>query len=168
MPFAPMFSGILAVTKNKSRVSAQTAHYPMNIRAGFQLFKNFIRNFMIGRYGVDHLNVAIVVVSLVLFVLGSITGIGLILTFSYILMALSLFRMLSRNIPRRRSENDRFIRYWWPFKTKISRRVGILKQRKTYKFIKCCSCRNTLRVPRHKGKLQITCPKCGERFMRKT
>ena len=123
---------------------------------------------MIGRYGGDHLNVAIVVVSLSLFVAGSITGIGLMLSFSYALMVLSLFRMLSRNIIRRRSENDKFIRYWWPFKTIVGRKFKALKQRKTHKFIKCPGCKYTLRLPKHKGKLQITCPKCGERFLKKT
>ena len=132
------------------------------------MFKNYIRNFMIGRYGQDHLGVAMVVVSLALFVAGSITGIGLMLSFSYAFMALTLFRMLSRNIPRRRAENDKFIRYWWPFKTKLKSKISIFRQRKTHKFIKCPGCRYTLRIPRRKGKLQITCPKCGERFLKKT
>ena len=132
------------------------------------MFKNYIRNFMIGRYGRDHLNVAIVVVSLALFVVGSIIGAGLMLSISYALMALSLFRMFSRNISRRRAENDKFIRYWWPFKSSINNRLRTFKQRKTHKFIKCPGCRYTLRIPRRKGKLQITCPKCGERFMKET
>jgi len=76
--------------------------------------------------------------------------------------------MLSRNIKRRRAENDRFLRYWWPVRTKASRSLSLARQRKTHKFFKCPGCGNTLRVPRGKGKLQITCPKCGERFSRKT
>lgn len=123
---------------------------------------------MVGRYGPDHLNVAMIVVSLVLSLLNAILSFAPLMYISYLILAFALFRMLSRNIARRRAENDRFIRYWWPVRTRASRAIANIKHRKTHKFLKCPGCGNTLRVPRGKGKLQITCPKCGERFMRKT
>ena len=132
------------------------------------MIRNFIRNFMIGRYGPDHLGIAMVVLSLVLYLLHGILRFTPIIYISYLLLALSIFRMLSRNMQRRRAENDKFIRYWWPIKTKFGRIKTNIKQKKTHKFFKCPSCRNTLRVPKGKGKLQITCPKCGERFVKKT
>ena len=132
------------------------------------MIRNFLRRIMIGRYGPDNLGVAIIILSLVLYLLYGILGFSLVVYLSYGLLALSLFRMLSRNIQRRRAENDVFIRYWWPIKTKFNRKRANLQNRKTHKFFKCPSCRNTLRVPKEKGKLQITCPKCGERFIRKT
>ena len=132
------------------------------------MIRNFLRNFMIGRYGPDHLGIAMIVVSVVLSLLHSITRFSLIMYVSYLILALTLFRMLSRNIVRRRAENDKFIRYWWPVKTKAGRMMANLKHRKTHKFLRCPGCNNTLRVPKGKGKLQITCPKCGERFIRKT
>jgi len=123
---------------------------------------------MIGRYGPDQLNVAMIIVSLALNLLNSLLGFAPLTYLSYVILALALFRMLSRNITRRRTENDRFIRYWWPVKTKIKRFIANAKQKKTHKFFKCPSCGKNLRVPKNKGKLQITCPKCGERFIRKT
>jgi len=132
------------------------------------LIRNFLRNLMIGRYGPDHLNIAMIVVSLVISLLGGIIGFTPLTYVSYILLALALFRMLSRNITKRRAENDKFIRYWWPIRTRIKRSFANIKHRKTHRFIKCPGCGNTLRVPIGKGKLQITCPKCGERFIRKT
>ena len=132
------------------------------------MIRRFFRNFMIGRYGPDHLNVAMIVVSLVLSLLNAILSFAPLMYISYLILALALFRMLSRNITRRRAENDRFIRYWWPVRTRASRAIANIKHRKTHKFLKCPGCGNTLRVPKGKGKLQITCPKCGERFMRKT
>ena len=123
---------------------------------------------MIGRYGPDYLNIAMIVISLALGLLSGIVRFAPITYISYILLALALFRMLSRNITRRRVENDRFIRYWWPIRTRIGRSWANIKHRKTYRFIKCQGCRNTLPVPKGKGKLQITCPKCGERFIKKT
>ena len=132
------------------------------------MIRNFIRNFMIGRYGPDHLNIAMVVFSLVLSLIHGFIRFTPLLYISYALFALALIRMLSRNIIRRRAENDIFIRYWWPIRTKLGRTVANIRHRKTHKFLRCPSCNNTLRVPRGKGKLQITCPKCGERFIRKT
>jgi predicted RNA-binding Zn-ribbon protein involved in translation (DUF1610 family) len=120
-----------------------------------------------GRYGPDHLGIAMTILSFILSIFFAVLEFVPLLFLSYIIFALVLYRMLSRNIHRRRAENDKFIRYWWPVKTKINRHIAKAKQRKTHKFIKCPSCKNTLRVP--KGmKLQVTCPKCGERFIKKT
>ena len=132
------------------------------------MIRNFLRNFMMGRYGPDHLNIAMILFSLVLNLLHAFIHFTPLIYISYFLLALALFRMLSRNIPKRRAENDKFIRYWWPIWTKLSRSLANFRHRKTHKFIKCPGCSNTLRVPKGKGKLQITCPKCGERFIKKT
>ena len=132
------------------------------------MIKNFLRKFMTGRYGQDQLNIALVILSLLLHLIFGITRFTPIVYISYVSLGLAVFRMLSRKITRRRAENDKFIKYWWPVKTKIRRKFTELKSRKTHKFFKCPSCRNTLRVPKGKGKLQITCPKCGERFFKKT
>ena len=136
----------------------------------FSMFrlKTFLHNFMAGRYGPDHLGAAMVIVSLGLYLVSIITGLTPIIYVSYMILALTFFRMLSLNIIRRRTENDKFIRYWWPIKTKLNRRLANIKHRKTHKFFKCPSCSNTLRVPKGKGRLQVTCPKCGERFIKKT
>jgi len=123
---------------------------------------------MLGRYGPDHLNIAMIVLSLILSLLHAVTALTPLAFVSYFILALALFRMLSRNIPRRRSENDKFIHYWWPIKNKLKRSVAAIKDRKSFKYFRCPVCKNTLRVPKGKGKLQITCPKCGERFLKKT
>lgn len=132
------------------------------------MIRNFLRKFMSGRYGPDHLNVAMVVFALIIHFLYIILSFSPLVYVSYAILALTVFRMLSRNITRRRAENDRFIRYWWPVRTRIVRTFEKLKHSRTHKFLRCQGCRNTLRVPRGKGKIQITCPKCGERFIRKT
>jgi len=123
---------------------------------------------MTGRYGPDHLGIAMIILSFILSLLYGILNFLPLVFVSYIIFVLVLYRMLSRNIYRRRRENDRFIRYWWPVRTKIGRIFAKVRDRRTYKFIKCPDCKNTLRVPRGKGKIQISCPKCGERFVRKT
>lgn len=129
---------------------------------------NFLRNFMVGRYGPDNLNVAIFIAALVLSFLSRIPHLWLLMYVSYAVLAYGIFRFLSRNVRKRRSENDRFLRYWWPVRQKGLAIISSLKSRKTHKFFNCPSCGTLLRVPRGKGKMQITCTKCGERFVRKT
>jgi len=135
---------------------------------GIAVIRNFLRNFMIGRYGPDQLNVALILFSLVIAIVSRFVWTGVIIYLSYLLLILALFRMLSRNITRRRRENDKFLKFWSPLKSRVRMFFSGLKMRKTHKFFRCPSCKNRLRVPRGKGKLQITCPKCGERFIRKT
>ena len=132
------------------------------------MIRNFLRNFMSGRYGPDHLNIAMIIVSLVLSLLNGLVNFAPITYVSYLILALALYRMLSRNIPRRRAENDKFIRYWWPIRTKAGQALANFNRRNAYRYFSCPGCGNTLRVPKGKGRLQITCPKCGERFLKRT
>ncbi|SHI19056.1 hypothetical protein SAMN02745823_03204 [Sporobacter termitidis DSM 10068] len=129
---------------------------------------NFLRNFMAGRYGPDQLNGALIIAALILSILSRFAVLWVLIYLSYVLLILAVFRMLSRNVQKRRAENDKFLRFWWPVRQKFKAYFSSLKSRKTHKFFKCPSCSNLLRVPRGKGKMQITCPKCGERFVRKT
>ena len=132
------------------------------------MIKNWLRNFMIGRYGPDQLNIALLITSVVIGLVGAIINISVLTIIGDIILVYTLFRMFSKNIPARRRENDKFIKFWWPIKTKIRNKIAQFKSRKNYCFFNCPECKNTLRVPRGKGKIQITCPKCGERFIKKT
>ena len=138
------------------------------LRGGFFVIRNWLRNFMIGRYGPDSLNVALLIFALVFGLAASIFRFFPLSIIGDAALIYALFRMLSRNMTARRRENDKFIRIWWPVKTKIQSKFVQLKSMRHYKFFKCPECKKTLRVPRKKGKIQITCPKCGERFIRKT
>ncbi|MDR3210241.1 MAG: hypothetical protein LBT36_06425 [Oscillospiraceae bacterium] len=130
------------------------------------MIRSFLRRFMSGRYGPDQLNVALIVLALLLSIAGSLAGLPFLPYISYLPLAFALFRLLSRRIEARRRENDRFLRYWAPFRTRAKRRVTSFRDRRTHKYFACPGCRNTLRVPKGRGKLQITCPRCGERFIR--
>ena len=130
--------------------------------------REYLRKFMLGRYGPDQLGIALIILSFALSLFYAIFGYLPLLLLSYTSFGLVIYRILSRNIYRRRMENDRFIRYWWPIRTKTLRFAANIKQRRTHKLFKCKKCKKTLRVPRGKGKLQVTCPKCGEKFYRKT
>ena len=132
------------------------------------MIRNWLRNFMVGRYGQDHLNTALCVAALISWLISLFVGGWLLSALYFLFMGLAIFRMLSRRIDKRRAENDRFLTYWWPIRRKIDLALRKAKERRTHKFFKCPGCRNTLRVPKGKGKVNITCPKCGERFQKKT
>ncbi len=118
------------------------------------------RYFMQGRYGTDKLNTAILVAG-VIACFGSMLFrfplLNWILTmFAYACMGVALFRMLSRNTYKRYEENRKYLRF-----------LERAKDR-NHRYYACPRCRQTVRVPRGKGKIYITCPKCRERFLKKT
>ncbi|MBQ4641426.1 MAG: hypothetical protein IJB47_02295 [Oscillospiraceae bacterium] len=119
-----------------------------------------LRHFMLGRYGTDKLNTVILISGVIASLLSmfiKIPVVNLILTvISYALMIWAIYRMLSRNTYKRYQENRKFLR---------------LKERlkdKQHRYFGCPRCRQQVRVPRGKGKISITCPKCGEKFIKKT
>lgn len=132
------------------------------------MIRNWLRRVMMGRYGQDHLNVFLLIAAILLSLIASLLRLGILSLLSYAVLLLCFFRMLSRNITARRKENDRFIRLWWPVRTKIVNFFRRLKDMRKYRYFQCSGCHCTLRVPKGKGKVQITCPKCGERSVRKT
>ncbi len=132
------------------------------------MIRNWLRNFMIGRYGPDQFYFCLFVTALVISFIARLTVLDYLIFLSYAVLFYAMFRFLSRNITARRRENDVFLRYYWPVKRKVQMRIQRLKERKTHRFFECPACKNMLRVPRGKGRIQITCPKCGERFEKKT
>ena len=121
--------------------------------------RNAFRRFMMGRYGTDKLNMAILGAGVVLCLLVMfIRGLpGLVLTaLSYVLMLWAIFRMFSRNTYKRYRENRKYLQL-----------LERLKDRE-HRYFDCPRCRQPVRVPRGKGKIAITCPKCKEKFIKKT
>lgn len=119
-----------------------------------------LRGFMAGRYGTDRLNMVILCAGLVASLLSVwIQSQGLNLVFfvlSYGLMIWAIFRSLSRNTYRRYQENRKFLQFFFRLKDRDNR------------YFDCPKCRQVVRVPRGKGKISITCPRCKEKFIRKT
>ena len=121
---------------------------------------NWFRRFMAGRYGTDKLNTLILGVGLVL-CLASIfvplVPVRLILVWgSYLFMGIAIFRCLSRNTYKRYQENRRYLALRSRMKDK------------NHRYFRCPKCRQQIRVPKGKGKIAITCPKCKEKFIKKT
>ena len=128
--------------------------------------------FMAGRNGNDQLNRMLLLADVIVLLLASLlsrTALGgLLYLLVLVLLGLCYFRMLSRNVYRRRTENERYLRE----KQKLLSRLRVLKerwrQRKEFKFFICPSCKSVMRVPRGKGKIRVVCHKCGSTFTGKT
>lgn len=119
-----------------------------------------MRRFMVGRYGTDKLNMTLLGIGVALCVISLFINaplVNVILTLgSYILMIYALFRSFSRNTYKRYQENRRYLQL-----------LDRIKDRQ-HRYYPCPRCRQIVRVPRGKGKISITCPKCKEKFVKKT
>ena len=128
--------------------------------------------FMAGRYGTDQLNKLLSVLCLVLVILAMILNgtkaASVLWVVGFALLMLVYFRMFSRNIYKRTAENNSYMRFRYNAGKSFRMIKERWKQRKDYKFFTCPACHTTLRVPRHKGKINIVCKKCGNSFTGRT
>ncbi len=140
-----------------------------------QLMAKF-QQFMVGRYGNDQftlfLSIAGVILSFLsnflrcfraLYVAGTIVYfIGTLMIFY------AIFRTLSKNYEARRKELNWYL--LWSEKPKAYAKLLMnkIRDRKTHKYFKCPSCKTIMRVPKGRGKIEITCPKCRAKVIKKT
>ena len=130
--------------------------------------KEKLIRFMYGRNGVDSLGKFVLAISIIVMLLAGWTD-SLILSYlSWIGIIYLYFRMFSRNIYKRSSENQWYLNKTYKIRTFFYRQKNLLLQRKTYHIYKCPTCRQKIRVPRGKGRIEIRCPKCNTRFIKKS
>ena len=131
------------------------------LQAGFQ-------NFMLGRYGIDQLSVAITIAALVLYLLGSFAGFGLLSAVAIIGIAYSIFRCYSRDTAARTRELAAFDRIAKKPTSWVSLQVKRWKNRSTTCYFTCKNCGTVYSVPKGKGTLRVTCPTCREKSVHAT
>lgn len=132
-----------------------------------QRIGNAISRFMYGRNGLDKLGLTMMWTALLLDIVGMIVGRSYELVYSIlglissVMFLLVLVRMFSRNLEKRRAENARFMeKVWYP----VTRRASAKKQQRADKehcYFTCANCSAVCRVPKGKGRIVITCPRCG-------
>lgn len=134
---------------------------------------NFLQNalmkyqeFMRGRYGQDTLNYTLFFAALILNGIFSVIfpTAGII---SSVLYIWSIFRFLSKNIAKRRAENEKFLMLIDPLKVIFAKKTRQAKD-SDHKYFDCPGCKKTLRVPKGRGKINIDCPHCGRKFSKRT
>lgn len=136
--------------------------------------KNRLYQFMIGRYGNDELSYFLLITAVVLLGLTGVlfrepsTANGILRLIPLFLMFYVNYRTFSKNIPARRGE---LLKYY-KVKGQITKPFGALKRAvfgtKTHSYFRCPNCREGLRLPKGKGKLKVTCPKCQHVFVKRT
>jgi len=104
---------------------------------------------------------------MVLILADSILQTGILGTIAIVIYVWALFRMLSRNVEKRRAENDRFVSMRNKFRTGSRQFFVRLKNSRKYKYFKCPQCKSRLRMPRGIGEKTITCSKCKHSFKKK-
>ncbi len=123
--------------------------------------------FMQGRYGNDQLNRFLMILVMVFLVL-SIFIDGPFYLLGLLGIIYTYFRMFSKNIYKRSAENTAYLKYEYKVKQWWATLKRDMKQRKTHHIYKCPSCKQKIRIPRGKGKIEIRCPKCSHTFIKKS
>lgn len=130
-----------------------------------------INKFMQGRYGVDSfarftMGVALVCIVLSVFFRNR-TG-SLLDTIGMLALVYTYYRMLSKDIYKRSSENQKYLSATEKIRQRFRREKNIMEQRKTHHIYSCPGCGQKIRIPRGKGKIEIECPKCHTKFIKKS
>ena len=137
-------------------------------------------NFMRGRRGWDQFNFFLLIASFVIEILGRIFGQRYIYLFGVALFFYSVYRALSRNIAAREAENQKYlqitnrIKNWRYFRQQKKQGTYTYTQSEqnrngaygstVYAYYYCPSCKQQVRIPAGKGRVTVTCPRCGEKF----
>lgn len=128
----------------------------------------WLTKLMYGRYGTDALGFFMLILVLILDVIFTFTGWDILYLFSFLLAVWCIWRIFSRNISRRYAENQKFMQVFSPVQNMIVSKISSARDLKTHRHFRCPSCKQKIRVPRGRGKIQITCPKCGQEFIKKS
>ncbi len=130
--------------------------------------KEKFQRFMTGRYGVDDLSKFLLGVAVVLCVLSLFLRSGLLNALVFLALIVLYFRIFSRNFSARSHENSVFLKYKNRVTGFWTGQINLLKQRKDYHIYTCPQCKQKIRIPRGRGKIEITCPKCRNKFIKKS
>ncbi len=131
-------------------------------------FRDRFLRFMQGRYGVDQLSKFLSITGLIIMVFSSFVRSPIINYVGLILLIYSYIRIFSKDISKRYGQNQKYLFYADKVKKNFSGFKTGFSQRKTHRIFKCPNCSQKIRVPKDKGKIEISCPKCFTKFVRKS
>lgn len=126
--------------------------------------KEKLQRFMIGRYGVDAFGKFLLGAVVVLWAINLFANNRFLYSWALLLMIYAYFRMFSKNTTKRYQENAKYLQLKNKLVSRFKSRKSQLKERKTHHIYCCPTCRQKIRIPRGKGRICITCPKCKTEF----
>ena len=131
------------------------------------LKEKFLR-MMAGRYGTDQFSRFLSFLALGLMIVNLFLRSGILWLLGIAVLVFVYIRLFSRNHEKRRRENERYLQMKYKLTSGARNWLDRQKQRRNFVFFRCPACHAMLRVPRGKGKIRVTCRKCGNAFERKT
>lgn len=138
------------------------------MRGFFYRISNTIQYFMQGRYGIDRLGIFLIITGFAMTFLAGIRPLGILAFPSLAVIIFAYVRIFSKNHEKRRRELMKYERAAGKARERFSLMKRIFAERKTHKHLRCKTCKTRLRVPRGKGKIEITCPKCRTKIIKRT
>lgn len=134
--------------------------------------EKFIR-FMQGRHGVDDfakftMGVAFVSIILAVFTRKGSFISALLDTIGLLAIIYTYYRILSKDLAKRYQENQKYLDKTNKLRMRFRKEKSMMEQRKTHHIYKCPGCGQKIRIPRGKGRIEIDCPKCHTKFVKKS
>ena len=126
--------------------------------------KEKIQRFMIGRYGVDAFGKFLLGAMIVVWAINLFANSKILYSWALLLMVYAYYRMFSKNTTKRYQENVKFLQLKNKVISRFQSEKSQLQQRKTHHIYRCPTCKQKIRIPRGKGRICITCPKCKTEF----
>ena len=121
--------------------------------------KEKFQRFMYGRYGMDSLGRFMLWTAVLLFVLSTFTDNRFFYLIAFVLMIFEYVRMLSRSISTRSSENRLYLSYVSRVKRYFEKQKYLMQLRKDYRIFSCPECKQKIKIPKGRKKVEIRCPK---------
>ncbi|TCK92753.1 hypothetical protein EDC19_1908 [Natranaerovirga hydrolytica] len=128
---------------------------------------DWLKKIMFGRYGGDQLSVFLLILSILITIVGRLLNLPIVMVLAYMPLAITIFRMFSKDVKKRSMENYKFAIRISPIYAQYKKLEKRFKDSKHNKYFKCKNCKKNLRVPRGKGKIEVTCPSCKTRFIKR-
>ena len=134
--------------------------------------KEKLIRFMQGRYGIDQLSKFLLITGLAVVLFSAFfgeTAVGMLFyIFGWGGVIYCYFRIFSRNVQKRYAENQAYLMKTYKIRNWFQNQKNIWQQRKVYHIYTCPSCKQKIRIPKGKGKIEVRCPKCGTTFIKKS
>ena len=142
--------------------------YAINKKDWVNIMKEKLMRFMYGRYGVDTFGKFLLWSGVILMLITSIFHFRIFYVIGWAFVIYSYYRMFSRQTYKRALENQKFLQHTSKIRGFFAKQKYMAAQRKTHHIYKCPNCKQKIRVPKGKGKIEIRCPKCQTTFIKKS